>query len=453
MISLTLKEILEATGGKLISGEDNVKITGVSIDSRQLRKRDIFFSLKGEKKDGNDFAAKALKVCSAAIVEKKPHVKSGGNVILVNDSLEALQKTAALWRTKIKPRVIAVSGSNGKTSTKDLLSHILKKRFRVNAAEKSFNNFIGLPLTVLGTPRKADIMITEMETNVIGGIRRLCKIAKPDAGIITNIDDTHLSDLKTKENVFKEKSELAEALSPGGALIINSDDHFAGKFKKLFRGKLITYSLKNKSDFRAGIIKTGLTGSEFILCGKRFKTTLPGAFNVLNAAGAVAAARLLKVPWGIIHESVKTFKAPTGRISVKKIKGRVLINDSFNANPGSAKALAKLLKNEKGGKSLVFGDMLELGPHAERLHAETGKAFAEAGITSVHYIGEFGASFIKGAKKSNPEIKCVVHNSRKKIMDAAAREKTDIIAFKGSRGMKIEGIFDYVDKHISSRRR
>ncbi len=452
MISLTIKEILEATGGKLICGKDKIKITGVSIDSRRLRKGDLFFALKGSGKDGNDFAREALKKCAAAVVEKKPRIKSAKPVILVKDSLDALQKTAAIWRTKISPRVIAVSGSNGKTSTKDLLSHILKNRFRVNAAEKSFNNFIGLPLTVLNTARGADIMVTEMETNIIGGIRRLCKIAKPDSGIITNISDTHLSDLKTKENVFKEKSELAEALNPGGALIINNDDPFAGKFKKMFRGKLITYSLKNKSDFKAEIIKTDLTGSEFILCGKIFKTSLPGAFNVLNIASAAAAARLFKVPWNEILRGVKSFKAPPGRISVKKIKGRILINDSFNANPGSAKALAQLLKNEKGSKSLVFGDMLELGRHSARLHAETGKAFAEAGISSVHYLGKFGHSFARGAKKSKPAIKCHIYNSRKKLMNAAVREKADIITFKGSRKMKIDGIFDYVDKHISSRR-
>jgi len=452
MISLTIKEILKATGGKLITGVDDVKITGVSIDSRHLRKGDLFFSLKGSRKDGNDFARTALKKCAAAVVEKNMRIKTGKSVILVKNSRTALQKTAALWRTKMNPRVIAVSGSNGKTSTKDLLFHILKKQFSVNAAEKSFNNFIGLPLTVLNTSPKAEVMITEMETNIIGGIRRLCKIAKPDIGVITNIDDTHLSDLKTKENVFREKSELAEALNPGGSLILNNDDSFAGKFKKIFRGRLITYSLKNKSDFNAEIIKTDLTGSEFILCGKRFKTALPGAFNVLNAAGAVAAARLFRVPWNIIRQRVKTFKAPPGRISIKKIKGRVIINDSFNANPGSAKALANMLKNENGSKSVVFGDMLELGRHSARLHAEAGKAFAEAGITSIHYLGNFGHSFIKGAKNSNPKIKYCIHNSRKKLMAAAVNESAGIMAFKGSRGMKIEEIFDYVDKHISSRR-
>ncbi|MEA2082494.1 MAG: UDP-N-acetylmuramoyl-tripeptide--D-alanyl-D-alanine ligase [Elusimicrobiota bacterium] len=453
MISLTIKEILETAGGKLISGKDNVKITGVSIDTRHLRKGDLFFALRGSRKNGNDFAAKALKICGAAIVEKKPRVNSGGGIILVSDSRDALGKTAALWRTKIKPRVIAVSGSNGKTSTKDILSHVLKKQFSVNAAKKSFNNFIGLPLTVLGTARNTDIMITEMETNVIGGIRRLCKIAKPHTGIITNISNTHLGDLKTKENVFKEKSELAEALNPGGSLIINNDDPFAGKFKKLFRGKVTTYSLKNKSDFKAEIIKTDLTGSEFILCGRHFKTSLPGAFNVLNAAGAIAAARLLKVPWRIILEGIKTFKSPPGRMSVKKTKGKTLINDSFNANPGSAKALAKLLKNEKGRKTLVFGDMLELGKHSARLHSETGKSFAKAGIDTIHYFGKFGNSFIKGAKKANPKIKYSIYPDRKKLKTAALNDSADIIAFKGSHTMKIDEIFDYVEKHISSRRR
>ncbi|MBA3051858.1 MAG: UDP-N-acetylmuramoyl-tripeptide--D-alanyl-D-alanine ligase [Candidatus Omnitrophota bacterium] len=451
MISLSIKEIIEATGGKLISGKDSVKITGVSIDSRRLRRYDIFFALKGSRLDGHRFAAEALKKCPAAIVEKAPLAKSGKSVILVKDSLSALKKTAELWRTKIEPRVIAVSGSNGKTSTKDLLAHILKKRFRVNAAEKSFNNFIGLPLTVLSTPRSADIMITEMETNVIGGIRSLCEIARPDTGIITNISDSHLSDLKTRENVFREKSELAEYISPGGSLILNNDDPFAAKFKKIFRGKLITYSLKKKSLCQVKIIKTGFSGTEFILHGKRFKTSLPGAFNTLNIAAAAAVARIFGIPWKTIIESVKTFKAPPGRISVKKIKGRILVNDSFNANPGSAKALAELLKNEKGRKAIVFADMLELGKDSSRLHAGTGADFAASGVESVHYMGRFGGSFIKGLKKINPAIKYTIHTDRKKLMAAVVKEPADLIAFKASRAMKIDEIFDHVVKHIPSR--
>ncbi|PIY16240.1 MAG: hypothetical protein COZ15_06395, partial [Elusimicrobia bacterium CG_4_10_14_3_um_filter_49_12_50_7] len=349
MISLSIKEIITATGGELISGRDSVKITGVSIDSRRLGKSNLFVALKGSRHDGHHFVVKALSQCSSAMVEKNIRTKSAKNIILVKNSLDALGKTAALWRSKINPRVIAVSGSNGKTSVKDMLAHILKQRFRTNAAEKSFNNFLGLPLTVLNTPRMTDIMIAEMETNVIGGIRRLCEIARPDCGIITNISDSHLSDLKTRENVFREKAELAEYLSPDGTLILNNDDPFAAKFKKIFRGNLITYSLKKNSDYRARVIKTDLGGgSEFILCGKRFKTSLPGEFNALNIAAAAAAARLLAVPWKTIIKRVETFNAAQGRMNVKKIKGRILVNDTFNANPGSAGALAEVLKNEKG---------------------------------------------------------------------------------------------------------
>jgi len=454
MISLSIKEIITATGGELISGRDSVKITGVSIDSRRLGKSNLFVALKGLRHDGHHFVVKALSQCSSAMVEKNMRTKSAKNIILVKNSLDALGKTAALWRSKINPRVIAVSGSNGKTSVKDMLAHILKQRFRTNAAEKSFNNFLGLPLTVLNTPRMTDIMIAEMETNVIGGIRRLCEIARPDCGIITNISDSHLSDLKTRENVFREKAELAEYLSPDGTLILNNDDPFAAKFKKIFRGNLITYSLKKNSDYRARVIKTDLGGgSEFILCGKRFKTSLPGEFNALNIAAAAAAARLLAVPWKTIIKRVETFNAAQGRMNVKKIKGRILVNDTFNANPGSAGALAEVLKNEKGSKAIVFADMLELGKDARRLHTDTGAAFAKAGVESVHYTGQFGGAFIKGLKKINPAVKYAIHSDRKKLMASAASEKADIIAFKASRAMKIDEIFDHVVKHISSRNR
>jgi len=459
MISLTLEQIAGITRGVCVNGELRGKITGVSIDSRSLKKNDLFIALKGENFDGHDFVKTALKTCNVALVEKPIRISTPKTIITVNSTLAALQDIAAFWRTKIPASVIAATGSNGKTTVKDMLTHILKKNFRVITAEKSFNNFIGTPLTVLRAEPKTEILVTEMETNVPCGTRLLCQIAQPEIGIVTNIGNTHLKFLKTKHNVFREKNELLEYLAPSGTCFINNDDSFADKMKKNTSAKIITFSIKKKSDFQAKILKQSVGGTSFSLQGKKLFLRIPGSFNILNAAAAVAVARQLGAGWNAIKEGLGSFRQQSGRTEVKKIKNCILLNDSFNANPDSVKALCEIIGREKGRKCLVFGDMLELGGAADRLHRKAGADFARAGVAKIFYFGRFGNSFISGAKKINGKIEAEIFKNKTKLINkikpatSARKQKARMYIFKGSRKMKIEEVFNNVVKHLSSRTR
>ena len=453
MNSLELKQIAACTRGDAGEVELRGSVTGVSIDSKKVKKGDLFIAVKGEKYDGHNFVTEALKICSAALVEKNISASVSKPLIRVNSTKTALQEIAAFWRTKINPRVVAVTGSNGKTTTKDMLEHILKKSLRVVAAEKSFNNFIGVPLTVLEAGRKTEVLITEMETNVIGGIRTLCMISQPHIGIITNVSDTHLADLKTKENVFREKNELAAGLADGGTLIINADDKYAKKFQPRKGAAKLTYSIKNESDFRAEMLEENLSGSVFKIKGAIFKLKIPGRFNVLNAAAASCAAMSLGIPLDVSAKRIFSFKPQSGRMEIKKIGGSILINDSFNANPGSSKSLCGVISREKGAKILVFADMLELGDAAEALHTLTGERFARAGVQKIFYTGKYGHLFISGAKKVNAKITAKIYEDKKTMFEDIKKEADGIFIFKGSRKMNIDEVYENVVQYLSSRNR
>ena len=453
MISLTLEQIAGITRGVCTNGELRGGIAGISIDSRSLKKNDLFIALKGENFDGHDFVETALKTCKAVLVEKPVKITAPKTVIKVNSTLAALQDIAAFWRAKIPARVIAVTGSNGKTTVKDMITHLLKKNFRVATAPKSFNNFIGTPLTVLRADMKTEILVTEMETNVLGGTRLLCQIAQPKIGVVTNIGNTHLEFLKNKHNVFREKSELPKYLGSSGVCFINNDDAAADKMKKNTSAKTVTFSIKKESDFRAKILRQSLAGSSFSLNGKKLFLKDPGSFNVLNAVSAIAVARQFGLGWSAIKEGLRSFKQQGGRTEVKKIKKRILLNDSFNANPDSVEVLCEIVRREKGKKCLVFGDMLELGGAAVRLHRAAGANFARAGVSKIFYFGSFGAAFISGAKKINGKIEAQVFRKKSKLTNEVKKETARLYIFKGSRKMKIEEVFNGVVKHLSSRNR
>ena len=453
MIKLSVKQIADLVRGTIIAGKAKGKIRGVSIDSRKIEKGNLFIALMGENFDGHKFLKAALKNANAAVVEKRITLKTQKPVILVKDSLAALQEIAAYWRIKISPKVISVTGSCGKTTTKDLIAYILKEKLKVVAAKKSFNNYIGVPLTVFEANQKTEALVLEMETNEIGGISKLCGISQPNIGIITGVGDTHLQFLKNRYNVFKEKSEIINGVGASGSIILNADSPYAEKMKKLVRGKLITYSLKKNADFTAEIIRSDLNGVFFKTAGEKFRIRIPGNFNVSNALAAIATARTIGISWNTIKKRLKTFTPQKGRTTIKKIRGTTLIDDSYNANPESVKALCEIIEKLKGRKILVFGDMLELGEKSKKLHEAAGSRFAMVGISKIFYKGNFAKNFISGALKKNPNILAEAFDSPKKVAKRIRREKADFIIFKGSRKMKIDEVLNYVSDNLSSRPR
>jgi len=449
MWKFTVSQILEIARGELLSGNVGEKINGISIDSRTIKKGELFIAIKGQRTDGHNFVKDALEISNVCMVQKRVKIPLNKTAILVFDTISALQDIAAFWRTKLPLTSIAVTGSNGKTTTKDMITHILKSAGKVTSAEKSFNNFIGVPLTVLRADLKTKFLITEMETNEIGGILKLSKIAQPKIGVITNIGNTHLESLKNKKNVFKEKSELIQAIGEFGTVFLNKDNSYFEKLFQMAKCPVVTYSVNSKSDFQAKILKEEINKTTFEIEGKKFTLNMPGKFNVLNACAAVSVARQLGVKWSVIQKKILTFKPQKKRIEIKRTKNITIVDDSFNANPDSAKALCEVVKKFEGEKILVFGDMLELGEKSKELHKRTASFFKNAGIKYAFYLGEFADDFLQGLGKKvffrKFRTRDILKNKLISLLKNLSGKKIFLI-FKGSNKMELGKIADEISR-------
>ncbi|WP_082853770.1 UDP-N-acetylmuramoyl-tripeptide--D-alanyl-D-alanine ligase [Kosmotoga sp. DU53] len=291
MEPISLSKIIEATGGTLLSGTPDVEIFGISTDTRTIHKGDLFVALEGERFDGHYFIDEAFKKGAiGAIVSRE--VESKNIIIKVRDTLKTLGDIAKIYREEFDIPVIAVTGSNGKTTTKEMLGYILTREFKTVKAKGSYNNFVGVPLTLLEMDRHTQLAVLEMETNLLGGIKRLCEIAKPSVGVVTNIGDTHLQFLKTREGVYQEKSELVESLPEDGVAVLNADDPYVLKMKEISRTKrIVTFGVENKSEFSASNIRVGDTFLEFTLNNNyRVKLNTISYCNVYNGLAAIAVS-------------------------------------------------------------------------------------------------------------------------------------------------------------------
>ena len=493
----------------MITGSLDFKVRGISTDTRTLISEDLFIALKGEKFDGHAFLEEALKKGAiGAIVSKNINpalswcqeslrCKKGRDknkiIIKVKDTLKALGDIAKIYRERFDIPVVAISGSNGKTTTKEMLSYILSKEFNTVKAKASFNNFVGVPLTLLEIKKDTEVVVLEMETNLLGGIKRLCEIAKPSVGIVTNISDTHLQFLKTRENVFKEKAELIESLPSSGIAVLNSDEPYVAKMRELVKGRrVITFGIKNKSDFRASHIKIKDTYLEFILnpvrntkasrtdnkisngVNDRYRVKLNTLFygNIYNTLAVVAAAHSV---FGLNLETViailEEFRFLPMRMELIRLKdihpvrnkmpeatapdtkcqgisnGVKIINDCYNANPQSMREALLTLKNihPSGRRIAILGDMLELGQNSADFHYQLGKLCAVSKIDILITMGEFARYVAKGAKEAGI-LKENIFTFDDTRDTAAALSNTlkpkDVILIKGSRKMRMEEIVD-----------
>jgi len=469
----SIKEIIKATRGDLITGSLDLKVGGISTDTRTLFKGDLFIALKGEKFDGHCFLEEALKkgAVGAVISEK---VKSEKITIKVKDTLQALGDIAKIHREKFsKIKVIAVTGSNGKTTTKEMLGFCLSKRFNVLKAKASFNNFVGVPLTLLEVKKDTRIVILEMETNILGGIRRLADVAKPSVGIVTNIGDTHLQFLKTRENVFKEKAELIKSLPDKGIAVLNSDDPYIVKMKELAKGRrVITFGIKNKSDdFRASHIKIKDMRLEFILNDQykiRLNTIL--CANVYNALSTVAATHsVFGLNLKAVAAYLEEFRFPPMRMELVRLKDIEIINDCYNANPQSMREALLTFKNihpvrntkssrrgnkisngvnTSGRRIAVLGDMLELGQNSADFHYQLGKLCGTCQIDILVTVGNLAQHIANGAKEAGMLKKNILNfddtRDAAHVLSNILKPK-DVILIKGSRKMDMGKIVEWLN--------
>ncbi len=458
-----ISEILKAVKGKLVSGCARMEAGDISIDSRKIKSGDIFIAIKGNNFNGHDFLEQVVqKGCVCVVREAGGQRASDGRgmkdearqiaVIEVKDTTKALGDIALYQRKKINMPVIAVTGSVGKTTVKDMISWVLSKDFNVLSNEGTRNNHIGLPLTLMNANSSHDMAVLELGTNHSGEIEYLAKVCQPNIGIITAIGPAHLEFFGDLNGVLKEKYTLIRNLKKPYIALLNADDEL---LKRKMAGESVKnaffgFSIKDKSDFSASHIKCHLGKLEFRVSSagsNSFKLNTPGYNNVYNALAAIAIARIFGMGYKEIASRLALFNFPAGRLNFIKFNNINFINDTYNSNPLSLKQALSTLGNldVKGRKIFVMGDMFELGNKKEEFHAQAGRLAAKNCdiFITVGKLSDIALSAAKSCGFDNEKIfNCDSSQEARGILfDKIAPNQDDIVLVKGSRGMKMEEIF------------
>src|SRR5438270_3658710 len=449
MDQLSILQIVDLSGAKLESGDGNVSIEKISTDSRTLKRGELFVALRGENFDGHKFVESAAKAGAAgAIVDPgwKGKAPKKFAVIRTKDTLIAYQNIAGNYRKSLSLKVIAITGSNGKTSTKDFTASVLAQKFRVTKTQGNFNNHVGLPRRILDATSQDTIAVWEIGRNHPGEVAALANIAAPDTAIITNVGVAHIEFMGSREAIAKEKGSLAEAVEASGTVILNADDPFSREIAGRTSARVVLAGIQDGT-VRASDVEQSSDGSEFtILEGAhrcRAHLPVPGLHMVQHALLAIAAGR----GFGLSLEECAAGLASTpltkARLQIKEVKGVRFLDDSYNANPDSMKAaLRTLMELDSDGKRIaVLGRMLELGAESERGHREVGEAAATLGVDHLISIGN--DTIALAAEQAGLENSAIAQDAS----DAAEILNEivgpgDLVLIKGSRSSRTELVLD-----------
>ncbi len=454
------EQILKAVAGKWVSGERDKTINGVSIDSRTLKKGQLFVCISGDRFDSHNFIPEVIQKEAAGVVlkskDKIPNEKTASFIIQVDDTLKALQDLAEFHRSQFDISVLAVTGTNGKSTTKEMTASVAASQFNVLKTEGNKNNHIGLPLTLFNLKKGHEVSILEMGMSAKGEIRRLAEIAKPNIGIITNISEGHLENLPTLKDVQEAKGELFESLNEDGTAIVNADDPLVLELSRTLRSKIVTYSLKGAADVQAHDIKQrGNDGFDFTLSFFDEKTPvfLPflGSCNISNALAAIAAGHVLGLSSKKILSGLQSCQLMSQRMQIEKKGNITVINDAYNANPRSMEEALVTLSNfqTKGKKVFVMGDMLELGQISENAHKDFGKRFSASSVNLLVTVGSLAQLAAQTALESGVDKNQVANfeNKEEAVLFLNKSIQTgDCILVKGSRGMQMEQVIEGLSK-------
>ena len=427
-----------------------VHATGVSTDSRSIRPGEVFFALRGKRCDGHDFVADVLaKGAAAAVVSRDvsvaPHLRE--RVVRVGDTLRAFGDSARAYRRAWGGAVIAVTGSNGKTTTREMIHHVLSGQIACKRSPKSFNTDVGVPHTLFLADAGDEALIVEMGANAPGEIAALASIAEPDAGVITSISESHLEGLGSIEGVARAKGELLQKLGPAGMAFLNADDpwrHFLGK---LNRGRTIAYGLGPDADFRGTRLETFAGGHAFSIPGGICtRLHAPGRHNVLNALAALAVVRALRLDLDAAAKRMRDYDLPDLRYKVEEIRGVTVVADCYNANPGSMRAaLATFCEAAASGRRVaVLGDMLELGVESRRLHRDVGSVAGKSGLDALWAVGGHASAVAGSARESGLMGPVFCAQDLEDVEDQILEflPPGDALLVKGSRGMRLERLVE-----------
>ncbi len=455
-VTLVIKKSLEQIKS-MIQVENNidsfghVEIHGVTIDSRKINKGNLFVPFKGEQVDGHRFVEDALQQGAAAALWQKdvPNPPEGLPIIVVEDTLIALQELARSYRSELDIKIVGITGSNGKTTTKDMTANLLSLKYKVQKTEGNFNNHIGLPLTILGLEKDTEIAVLEMGMSSIGEIEFLTMIACPDAVMITNVGEAHLQDLGSRERIADAKVEIVKGLCENGLIVYHGDEPLLRERMTQFESvaQIKTFGRFEFNTLYPTSIVPADNGSRFKINGLEQEFELPvlGTHNIMNALAAMLVADHFGISYEQMNSGFSTLKVTNMRMElVEGSNGEKIINDAYNASPTSMKAAIELVTSLSGyeKKILVLGDMLELGPEEQSFHFEVGKEIDSNQINYVFTYGQLGEFIANGAKEVFPEERVFAFRDKTLLLKELKKytnQKT-LILVKGSRGMKLEEV-------------
>lgn len=459
-MEIKIKDILDATNGELILGSENIILKGISIDSRKIGEGYLFIPIKGERFDGHSFIKDAFSTGAiATLTSKSIDVKTLTNkcIIKVDDTLKALQNIAKYFLKKVNIPVVAITGSTGKTTTKEFIYNVLSQKYNVLKNEGNFNNHIGLPLTLLKVENSHDIVVLEMGMSNKGEIDTLANLTKPDVGVITNIGVSHIENLGSREEIFKAKMEIANYMDSNSVLIVNGDDDFLNKLKEI-SSDFKTYFVGLNDD--NNIYVTNINSSD--INEVRFsinienkvydiKLNVPGVHNIYNALLAIAVGLNFRIPIEDIIVGLSNYTGSKMRLNILKLADEItVINDCYNASPDSMRAALDVLNKIKGKRKIaILGDMFEMGDYSEEAHNQVGYMVSRRNIDLLITVGKkaktIGQSALEKGLSKNQVI--ILENNRKVIEMLRDIIKTgDSILIKGSRGMKMEEIVHFLQE-------
>jgi len=460
MKMLTCKEIILATNGILVSGKNEQEILGVSTDSRSIQAGNLFIPIKGEKFDGHSYINNALENGAIGTLTQQDLFCEDGYedkydnkiIIRVKDTLKALRDIAVYYRQKFAIPFIGITGSVGKTSTKDMIARVMEQEYIVLKTQGNFNNEIGVPLTIFNLDDTYQAAVVEMGMSAIGEISRLTSIVRPKVAVITNVGISHIEKLGSRQNILKAKMEIFEGLSRDGLIVLNGDDNLLYGLKGFLNFRTVYYGMDEGLDYQAyNIQNAGEAGIYFDINIKnseyKIHVPLPGVHNVYNALAAIAVGVEMGIEMEYIIKGISEFVSGKMRLNIIKSNGIKLINDAYNANPQSMEAALRVLKDvgDIRRRIAVLGDMFELGDWEKNAHVEIGRLAFNLGIDYIIAVGKNAAYIAEGALAAGAPSQNVKHFSNNKTAIEFLKPfiaEGDAILVKGSRGMKMEEIVE-----------
>lgn len=452
------QDCLNAFDGQLLQGDPACPFRGVSINSRTVSKGELFICVKGERFDGHDFLAEVIDKKAGGIILSDPEklpgrpAQSGEKpfVIHVQDTLKALQDLASFQRKRFPLQVVAVTGTNGKSTTKEMIASILETKFKTLKTQGNLNNHIGLPLTLLKREPSHEVGVLELGMSAAGEIKKLAEIAQPNIGVITNISEGHLVQLKSLKDIQSAKGELFDALTKEGTAIVNADDPLVLELARSLRARTVTFGIDQPADVRASEIESkDNLGFQFkvSLFDKTLSVRLPylGYCNIYNALAALATGYSLGIQEEAMTRGLENYQRMSQRNEHIRHKGIDLINDAYNANPRSMTEALKTLGNFKthGRRIFVIGDMLELGDRSIAAHQKLGEEIAASEVNTLVAVGKLAGLSAKSARiLAGEKIQVLEFADHEEAADFLSREAVsgDCVMFKGSRGAAMEKI-------------